>query len=237
MTTPPTGSPDFQRQVQSRTGNLFAAGTQTLAPGQTSTAFLAMQSWPGVLIRVKPSAGYGTVTVYWYDTADHTYFIGSDSWDVNANTGLFVNMPCQGAFMVVTIDVTSATDMTADTYLFGISNGPPEIYYPITKNGAYELSGSVAASATSYSYLPWITKGLAWTVFDAGANGPSLQFRVQATDASGSPISEPIDYYKPSLIQQALFALPEHPIRVAVTNLTTIGPLTYSFTLVTQGTG
>lgn len=236
MTTSEYGAPDFQKPVQSRTGNLFAAASQTLPTGTTYTGVLAFQSWPAVMLRVQPSQGDGTVTLWFYGDSGKTEFIGAYSWDVNGNVGLFVVVPSLGPYMEVGIDVKSVTSIVADTWLCGTIDSPGRIYYPNTQNGLYAYDASVAASSSDDYYPGWIQKGLAWLIFDPGSNGPSLSFEMDALSAGNAILYNVIKYYEVSGLQQVLLAVPDQIIRIRVTNLTTTGPLTYSFALVTQAT-
>lgn len=235
MTTPDgTGSPDWQKPVQWRTQNLFTAISQTFAPGTTYTAYLVMQAWSSVLLRVQPSAGYGKVTVYWYATASAADFIGSDTWLVNSNTGLFVMLPVEGTYMVVGVDVTSSVDMTARTYLCGVNNGAGSIYYPITGNDVFETSVTLAASGAADYYLPFIRKGAANLYFDPYDTAAKLYALARVTDEAGAATGTFADTGLPTAPVNISLVCPGKPVAIHVANSDTAASHEFGLAFVTS---
>ena len=172
------GYPDFQSYPQWRGGNALAGYAQTLPVGANPSGPILTAAWRGVQIRVNPSAGFGTVTLNWFDDAAESLFIGSDTWAVNPTTQLQVIMPIEGNYCDLNINVTSVGAMTAKTALLPSNTAETAPVYPVTNNTVRQSGVSIPISATSFFPLPFVQSGLACFNYSAGDATGKLSFAV-----------------------------------------------------------
>lgn len=180
------GHPDFQEYAQWRCANALAGYTQTLAVGANPSGPILVAAWRGVQIRVNPSAGFGTVTLSWYDDAAETLFIGSDTWAVNPTTQLQVIMPIEGNYCDLNINVTSVGAMTAKTALLPANTAGTLPVYPVTNNTVRQSGVSIPISGTSFFPLPFVQGGLAVLNYSAADTSGKLAFALVALLQDGT---------------------------------------------------
>lgn len=230
-----TGYPDFQSYPQWLTEpvvNLQAAnlpnGTNVLYAG-ASPAFAALQ------IRATPNNGYGRLQVQWFLDAALTVGAGTDTWQVNAQTGLLIIYPVQAPYCKIVFITTSAAAL-GGLILVTPTNVPvPGAVSRANNIGIHDTSTSVAASATHLTIPPFLGQGPAtWWVAPADTSA-KLSLSVVATDETGAVVYTILDAGTPTAGTSFALTVPLVPIAVRAVNTDAAAAHVYSQSLIGSG--
>lgn len=227
-----TDYPDWQVAASTQSGNAFAALTQTLAPGSHPGAVTAVYSWSSLNMVVVPSAGACKVTVsHWADLAG-TQLIGSDSWNVSVATPLTVRVPLRGPYAQLTLNVTSAGSLTAETWGVFQTYPADRISFPIAGKQIFEPFRTLTPSATFTYTMPAMVAGAANWSFVPFDNAGKLNPFVQIVDELGNVLARVSDRGNPVAIDDSILQLPDQIVQVVVTNEDAAASHTYGFSLI-----
>lgn len=217
-THPMSDYPDWQTAASTQSGNLFAAFTQTLAPGLHAGNITPVFSWASLNMIVAPSAGAGKVTVNHYADQAGTQLIGADTWDVNTATSLTVRVPLRGPYVQASINVTSGGNLTAETWGTFQTQPADRVSFPISGQIVFEATNTLAANTSKTYTVPRMTAGRANWAFVPFDNAGGLNPFIQAVDELGTVICRVVDRGNPTAIDNALLELPDQILQVVVTN-------------------
>lgn len=227
-----TDYPDWQVSASTQSGNVFPSFTQTLPAGSHPTAITAVYSWESLAMTVIPSAGAAKVSVSHYADLVGTMLIGKDTWDVNASTSLTVRVPLRGPYAQLTINVTSAGSLTAETWGVYQTQAADRISFPVAGQIIFEADNTLAASGTKTYTMPQICAGAANWSYVPFDNSGALGIYVQAVDELGNIIARVSDRDNPVAIDNALIEIPDLIIQVVVANSSAVTAHSYGFSLI-----
>lgn len=226
-----TDYPDWQTYPNAQSVNVFPAFNQTLAPGLHSTPIIAAANWSSITIIVQPSAGAGQVQINHFADALGTQQIDSDMWRVNANTALVVRTPLRGTYVRIDITVTSAGNMTADTWASFLSATSDRISFPVSTQNVSDFAHTLAASGTATYNTGEIAAGFAQFYFKPYDATGKLNVVIHAVDELGNPSTLIADFGAPTTIAQQLIVVPDMIIQVEIDNTDAANPHEYDFSL------
>lgn len=226
-----TDYPDWQTFPNAQSDNLFTSFTQVLTPGAHATAVLPALSWSSIMIIVSPSAGAGQVQIGHFTDAAGANQIDSDTWPVNANTALRVRSPLRGKYVKITITVTSAGNMTTETWANFLSASSDRISFPISQQNLSDFNHSLAASGTATYSVGEIAAGYALFYARPRDTTGKLQFTIHAVDELGNS-GQLIAYFGlPTAPVQQLIVVPDLIVTVEVDNTDAAAAHAYDFSL------
>jgi phosphoheptose isomerase len=227
-----TDYPDWQVSASTQSGNVFAAFSQVLTPGNHPSAVTAVYSWESLAMTVVPSAGAAKVSVSHYADLAGTLLIGTDTWGVNATTSLTVRVPLRGPYAKLSINVTSAGNLTANTWGVFQTQAADRISFPAAGQILFDATNTLAALASKTYVLPQIAAGRTnWCFVPFDATG-MLGIYVQAVDELGNIIVRVSSMGNPTGIVQLVIEVPDQILQVIVQNTDAGGPHSYGFSLV-----
>jgi hypothetical protein len=212
------GYPDFQAFANRRTANLLSSLSQTLATGEHDTDVMAVASYSGLQIRVVPSAGYASVSVIWYLDAAGTQILSSDAWPVNSFTGLSAIYPVFAPFMKFSVNVTSAEDLVAATFIAGLAIGPERPIYPVGSQTVKATARTLAASGSDYYHPSRICRGTGFFTFRPYDTAGKLDVSIQTFTEAGVFVAKVAVFGTPTAIVNQQIQLPDTNWNVAVVN-------------------
>lgn len=227
-----TDYPDWQVSASTQSGNQWPAVSQILAPGAHTTAITSVVSWESVAMTIVPSAGAGKVSVIHYADLAGTQVIGTDTWDVNATTSLTVRVPLRGPYAQLKIQVTSAGNMTAETWSVYQTQAADRISFPVSGQIIFEATNTLAALASKTYVLPQICARAANWCFVPFDNAGMLGTYVQAVDELGNIIVRVSSMGNPTVITNLNPQVPDLILQVIVTNTDAANPHTYGFSFI-----
>lgn len=227
-----TDYPDWQVSASTQSGNQFAGVTQTLTPGVHPTAIVSVVSWESCAMTIRPTAGAAKVSISHYADLAGTQLIGTDTWDVNVTTSLTVRVPLRGAYAQLSINVTSAGNLTATTWGVYQTQAANAITFPVEGQIIFEATNTLAALASKTYVLPQIAAGAAnWCFIPFDATG-MLGTYVQAVDELGNIIVRVSSMGNPTGIANLNPQVPDLILQVIVTNTDAANPHTYGFSFI-----
>jgi hypothetical protein len=226
-----TDYPDWQTFPNAQSDNLFASFTQTLTPGVHEGAVLPALSWSSLMIIVEPSAGAAQVTVNHFADLAATHEIDSDTWPVNASTALIVRTPLRGKYVRLDINVTSAGNLTTQTWSNFLSATSDRISFPISNQNLSDFDHSLAASGDITYDIGEIAAGMAYFYFKPYDATGKLEVSIHSVDELGNPGQLIADFGKPTATLDRLFTVPDVIIQVEVTNTDASAAHVYDFSL------
>lgn len=206
--------------------NIFLASTYP--HGFNKTAVTQVQ-FPSVHLRIRPTSGYGVVTLSWYSDPAGANLLGSDAWHVfsAADTGL-VNgcalnayIPAQGNYFKVSIQVTSTNPLAGSLYCAGVYNQPPSPTYFVTQDEILQ-SVSVAASSSVIYPIRWIQKGAASLSIMPGDTAGKLAYDIVLLDETGSGLGTLYAAGTPTATVVSPVTLTDDALGLRVTNSDTV---------------
>lgn len=224
-----TDYPDWQVSAATQSGNAFAAFTQVLTPGNHPGAVTPVFSWSSLNMVIVPTAGAGKVTVTHYADAAGTQQIGSDTWNVSTATALTVRVPLRGPYAQLSVNVTSAGNLTAKTWGVYQTFQADRVSFPIGGQFIFDPTHTLAAGTSKTYTMQWVAGGhafIAWVPFD---NTGQLDIWVQAVDELGNILSRAIDLGNPTLVTWASLYVPDAILQVVVQNGDAVNPHSYGF--------
>lgn len=223
--------PDWQTAASTQSGNVFAAFTQTLAPGNHQGVITPVYSWASLNMIVVPTAGAAKVTVSHFADQAGTQPIGSDTWDTNTATSLTVRVPLRGPYVRVDINVTSAGNLTAETWGTFQTQPADRVSFPISGQLVFEASNTLAASASKTYVVPRMAAGRSNWSFVPFDNAGALNPYIQAVDELGTLICRIADRANPTVNDNAILELPDQILQVVVVNESSTAAHSYGFCL------
>lgn len=232
------GHPDWQAYAQWRSDNMFEYLVTTLAAGKEySTGYQTVQHWSSLLVRCKPSSGYGNVEVRWYTGANGTGFISDDLWDVSADTALYVVIPVQSAYVSVTVTNSSTVSMDTYAYATGANNAASVLYYPVTHNQVSAVGVTLAASASATYQLGFAQSVPAQLAFNPHDTTGSLEPVVYTVGGDGTKLYNVWYAGKPTAPVNEMIILPDDPVVLYVGNTDAAASHTFDAALIPQSAG
>lgn len=227
--TPMSDYPDWQVSAATQSGNVFPAFTQTLTPGNHPGPVTPVFSWQSLNMIVVPTAGAGKVTVTHYADAAGTLVIGSDTWNVSTATALTVRVPLRGPYAALSINVTSAGNLTAKTWGTYQTAQADRVSFPISGQFIFDASHTLAAGASITYTMQWVVGGRASIAYVPFDNTGQLDLWVQAVNELGTVLSRVIDLGNPTGVVSPQFNTPDAILQVVVTNNDAVNPHSYGF--------
>lgn len=213
-----TGYPDWQAYPSRVGGNLVSPLSVTLPPGTKTYGPYAINSWAGVSLLADPSAGYGTVTLRWWEDQAMTQEVQYNPWNVSSTTALLVTMPSFAPWVSLDVDVTSATDMTADLSLRGLAASGPGIRYPVTGNPFHKELVTVPVGPAVIYPFNWIRSGLAYFAFQPVDTTGKLAVSLATLNADDSENYAGPYFGNPTAFYNALIAIQDQKVGLRVFN-------------------
>ena len=226
-----TDFPDWQQFPNAQSDNVFASFKQTLAPGTHSTPITPALSWSSIMIICQPSAGAGQVQINHFADLAGTEQIDSDNWSVNASTALVVRTPLRGKYIRLDLIVTSAGNMTADTWANFLSATSDRISFPVSTQNVSDFDHSLAASGTATYNTGEIAAGFALFYLKPYDATGKLNAVIHAVDELGNPGQLIADFGAPTATVQQLIVVPDKIIQVEIDNTDAAAAHTYDFSL------
>lgn len=226
-----TDFPDFQVFSNAQSDNLFPSFTQVLAPGAHPGPVLPALSWSSLVIVVAPSIGAGQVQVNHFADAAGTQQIDSDKWPVNAATRLVVRTPLRGKYVRLDVTVTSAGNMTTETWANFLSASSDRISFPVSTQNLSDFARALAANGDVTYNIGEITAGHALFYFKPYDATGKLAVVLHAVDELGNPGQLIADFGTPTAIVQQLIVVPDLIVQAEVHNNDGAAPHTYDFSL------
>lgn len=226
-----TDYPDWQSFPNAQSDNVFPSFTQTLTPGAHAGTIMPCVNWSSVMIIVEPSAGAGQVQIGHFADALGTEQIDSDTWLVNANTRLVVKTPLRGKFMRITITVTSAVNMVAQTWGEFLSAPSDRISFPVSQQNISDFAHVLAANAQIIYSVGEIAAGFAQFFFTPYDTTGKLQVTVLAVDELGNTGQLIAEFGQPTTTINQLITVPDVIVSLLVVNKDAVNPHTYDFSL------
>jgi len=224
------GHPDWQSVNQQQNEALVATETQSYQLGSNTVWTGTTSSWAALVIRFKPSAGAGKLTVFWYTDSTYNTFIGADTWEINSNTGVNVRYPVQGPYAKIIMDVTGTVSMETVAWILPSQTAPDHTEYLLSAQ-LLAASGSVAASGTSTTYCTWLCRGLAWLSFTPDDTSGKLKIQVIATDELGGTEYTIAEISAVTETTNLLLCVPDLPLNMVVTNASATTAHSFAATL------
>lgn len=227
-----TDYPDWQVSASAQSGNQWPAVTQVLAPGPHVTPIVSVVSWESCGMTIVPSAGAGKVSIIHYADLAGTQVIGTDTWSVNATTSLTVRVPLRGPYAQLRINVTSAGNLTAETWSVYQTQAANQISFPVEGQIIFEATNTLAALASKTYVMPQIAAGAAnWCFIPFDATG-MLGTYVQAVDELGTILVRVSSLGNPVGVTNLNPQVPDLILQVIVTNTDAGAPHTYGFSFI-----
>lgn len=227
-----TDYPDWQTAASTQSGNVFTSFAQTLTPGNHAGPVTPVYSWSSLNLEVIPTAGACKVTVtHWADAAG-TQKIGSDTWDCNASTILTVRVPLRGPYAQLSLNVTSAGNLTASTWGVFQTYQADRVSFPIGGQIIFEATNTLAASASKTYTMQQYCAGRANWCFIPFDNSGMLGTYVQAVDELGNIICRISSMGNPTGIDQLVIECPDAIIQVIVQNTDGAAAHSYGFSFI-----
>lgn len=223
--------PDWQSFPNAQSANVFPAFTQTLAPGLHSTAVLPAANWSSIVIIASPSAGAGQVQINYFADAAGTQQIDADSWPVNASTRLVVRTPLRGPFIRLDITVTSAGNMTLESWANFLSASSERISFPVSQQNISDFGVTLAHSTSNFYEIGEISAGLALFYLKPYDNSGKLAAQIHAVDENGNPGQLIADFGTPTATVQQLIVVPDLLLQVEIDNTDTTTSHKYDVSL------
>jgi hypothetical protein len=224
-----TDYPDFQTFPNAQSDNVFAGFAQVLAPGVHLGAVLPALSWSSLMVIVSPTAGACRVTVNHFADLAATQEIDSDTWPANAATTLIVRTPLRGKYVRIDIDVTSAGNLTTESWANFLSASSDRISFPVSHQNLSDFNRALAANGIANYNTGEIAAGMALFYFKPYDAGGSLAVVLHAVDELGNSGQLIADFGKPTAIVQQLITVPDMIIQAEITNTSTTTAHTYDF--------
>lgn len=226
-----TDYPDWQAAASTQSGNVFAAFSQTLAPGNHLGVITPVFSWASLNMIVVPTAGAAKITVSHFADQAATQPIGADTWDTSVTTSLTVRVPLRGPYVRVDINVTSPGALTAETWGTFQTQPADRVSFPISGQLVFEASTTLAANASKTYTVPRMAAGRSNWSFVPFDNAGALNPYIQAVDELGNLICRIADRGNPAGVDNALLELPDQILQVVVTNESGTASHSYGFCL------
>lgn len=223
--------PDWQSFPNAQSDNLFASFAQVLTPGVHTGVILPALSWSSLMVIVSPTAGACQVTVNHFADAAGTQQIDSDTWPANATTSLIVRTPLRGKYLRIDINVTSAGNLTTETWANFLSASSERISFPVSNQNLSDFSHALAANATKTYTSGEIAAGMAlfyYTPYDALGK---VYVSIHAVDELGNSGQLIADFAQPKATIQQLITVPDVIIQVEMDNTDGTAAHTYDFSL------
>jgi hypothetical protein len=226
-----TDFPDWQAFPTAQSDNLFTSFAQVLTPGVHDGVMLPALSWSSLNLVLSASAGAAQVTINHFADLAGTQQIDSDTWPFNASTEIRLRTPLRGKYVRIDVNVTSAGNLTAQTWANFLSASSDRISFPVSQQNASDFSHSLAASGTALYTLGAICAGQALFYFRPRDATGKLQVNIHAVDELGNP-GELIGYFGlPTTFVQQLIVVPDVIVQVEIDNTDGAGPHLYDFSL------
>lgn len=213
-----SGTPDFQKQTQWRSDNLFGSFTAGLPVGDTVTGVKALTNWNAVALRVSSSDNAGYVLLNWYLDSAKTELVDSHQWFIDANTQLSVTVPTRGPFLTITTHNNGPGTMHVTRFACGINSSPGSIDYPVTNNFVSQASKNLAASAQDDFYLPFIQQGPAWVSFTDNSGASHITIQINAFSQDGTVEFAILNVQSSATNVEKTIILPPSKIHVIIKN-------------------
>lgn len=226
-----TDYPDFQNFPNAQSDNVFASFAQTLTPGVHIGAMLPALSWSSLMVIVSPTAGACQVTVNHFADLAGTQQIDSDTWPANINTSVIVRTPLRGKYVRIDINVTSAGNLTTESWANFLSASSDRISFPVSNQNLSDFAHALAANGDITYQVGEIAAGTALFYFKPYDATGKLAVVLHAVDELGNPGQLIADFGKPTAIVQQLITVPDVIIEAEIQNTDTTTAHTYDFSL------
>jgi hypothetical protein len=226
-----TDYPDWQTFTNAQSDNLFPDFAQTLTPGVHQGAIIPALSWSSIIVIVSPAAGACQVTVNHFADLAGTQEIDSDTWPCNASTELIVRTPLRGKYVRLDINVTSAGNLTTESWANFLSATSDRISFPVSNQNLSDYAKALAASGTQTYEIGEIAAGTSLFYFKPYDATGKLTVSIHAIDELGNPGQLIADFGKPTALVQQLITVPDVIIQVEVDNTDAAASHTYDFSL------
>lgn len=226
-----TDYPDWQASPSTQSPNVFPAFTQVLTPGAHPTAVIPVISYASLSLIIKASAGACKVSVTHYADPAGTNVIGTDTWNCNATAPLTVRVPLRGPYIKLTINVTSAGNLTATTWGVLQTAAADRISFPVASQQVFVPFTAAPINSTTTYTMPAIAAGRAtWSFVPQDTTG-KLNVYLQTVDELAGFIAIFSDRGNPTVIDNAVIEVPDALIQIIVVNQDLAATHSYALSL------
>ncbi len=226
------GYQDYQAFPNAVSPNLFPSYSQTLAPGVTTTPLVPATAWGSLTLRVSASAGTAQVAVQWFLDAAGTQPLPGDSRSLTPAFALVMTSPIKGPYFRLSINVTSAGNLTALTYATLQSGFASRISYGNSAGLAIINNQSVPASSSITAANVFTMSGQATCVIVPGDATGKLFCSVRAITESGALKYQVAQFGNPVAGADFQFSAPDDILQFTAQNTDAAGAHSLSATLI-----
>ncbi len=226
-----TDYPDWQTFPNAQSDNLFASFTQTLTPGTHSTAVLPALSWSSIMIAVTATAGAAQVQLNHFADAAGTQQIDSDNWPFNPSTNLRVRSPLRGKYVRLDIIVTSAGNLTVNSWANFLSASSERISFPVSQQSLSAFNFTLTAGATQTAQIGEIAAGMASFFYNPYDSAGKVLVYIRSVSELGTGGSLITEYGTPTALIRDLLTVPDQIIQVVFTNNDGVASHSFDFAL------
>lgn len=228
-----TDFPDWQQFPNAIASNLFTAANQTLTPGVHNGNVLPVSSFSSLGVVIQPSAGAGKLTVnHWIDAAG-TMSAESDVFRFRVGAALVMRTPLRAPYVSLSLNVTSAGSLTANTWATLLSGASDRIAYPLPSQQAGIENTVLAGGAEDQWRLPAIVSGDAFLTFLPGNTLGVVTVEVIAEDELGNTLYHIMFPQAPTNFLNIPLSLTNDVIIVQVVNTDGANAHSYGVSLIT----
>lgn len=226
------GYPDYQTYPQWTGANMLAGLAMNYPTGVAVLYAGPAPAFASLHLRIGPATGFGSVTVVWSLDAAFTEQVGTDNFNVTFRTALFAVVPVEAPYVRVSVSVTSVAAMTGAQYMTGTNVAAAAPTTRTTPQTLHPTAVSVAASATSDSYIAFLMGGHGNLYIAPADAAGKLNFALQVVDQSDALQWTLFESDAPAAPASAMVHVPVQIVRLRVTNTDAAAAHSYSASLV-----
>lgn len=212
-----TDFPDWQAAAATQSPNQFPTFIQTLAPGLHPGGIVPVYSWSSLNLICVASAGAAkAIVTHWADLAG-TQQVGADQWGFTTTTALAARVPLRGPFCQLSINVTSAGNLTAETWAAFLTADVTRISFPVGNQQVTDSRTLTPGQVVKFN-VPIIASGPATWSYNPFDTSGKLAVAINSVDELGNLITIVSNRGNPAGLDNAVIYVPDQIIQVQVTN-------------------